>query len=230
MRKQESLRQEDLPYMPREINLFEPDFEIEERMQLSENKLVAMLDRVKSRQDEEQEELIKQKQVMQLVEALLFASNEPLPLAKIREVTDTLHPLKPSTLKQAILKLGMEYREQNRSFELEEVGEGFILRTKVEYFPYLELLYRNRRGEKLSPASLETLSIIAYKQPCTRALVEQVRGVDSSSIIYSLMERGLVEIVGKLEAPGRPSLLGTTQKFLTYFGLKEMGDLGRVIN
>lgn len=164
-------------------------------------------------------------QVKRLIEALLFSSNEPLAFAKIREVADQLNPLKPRHLKELLLELQNEYLTQQRGYRLEEIGQGYLLRTCEEFSPYIELLYRNKRAEKLSQAAAEVLAIIAYRQPITRPQIEGIRGVDSSGVVSSLVERGLIHAVGKLEAPGRPTLYGITNEFLSHFGLRDIQEL-----
>jgi segregation and condensation protein B len=164
-------------------------------------------------------------QIKRIIEALLFASSEPIGFNKIREITDTIYPLKPSVLRELVMELGQEYMVQQRSFRLEEIAQGYIIRTCEEYSSYIELMLRNKRTEKLSQAAAETLAIIAYRQPITRPQIDAIRGVDSSGIIYSLLERQLITPVGKLEAPGRPTLYGITKEFLAHFGLRDIKDL-----
>jgi segregation and condensation protein B len=166
-----------------------------------------------------------QHHLKRVVEALLFASPDPLPLAKIREVTDTILPLRPRQLRQILDELKQDYLAQQRAFKLEEIAQGYVLRTYEEYAPYLDLLYRQKRWEKLSHASTEVLAIIAYRQPITRPQIDAIRGVDSSGSLMQLLERQLIEPVGKLEAPGRPTLYGTTREFLKHFGLKDLSEL-----
>ena len=163
--------------------------------------------------------------IKRVVEALLFASSEPLSLMKIREVTDTISPLRPRQLRQILEELKQEYLSQQRAFKLEEMALGYVLRTYEEYAPYLDLLHRQRRGEKLSYASTEVLAIIAYRQPITRPQIDAIRGVDSSGSLMQLLERQLIDTMGKLEAPGRPTLYGTTREFLKHFGLKDLSEL-----
>ena len=160
-----------------------------------------------------------------VIEALLFASPEPISLQKIRDVIDPFHPLKPRQIKKILEELREDYVSQQRAFRLEEIAQGYALRTHEEYAPYLELLFRNKRGEKLSHASTEVLAIIAYRQPITRPQIDAIRGVDSSGTIAQLLERDLIEPRGKLEAPGRPTLYGTTNAFLKHFGLKDIDQL-----
>lgn len=166
--------------------------------------------------------------IKRVIEALLFSSQEPLQFEKIREITDTVHPLPPRYLHAIIHSLQDEYHTQQRAFRLEETAQGFTLRTCVEYGPYIELLGRNKRTEKLSHAAAEVLAIIAYRQPITRAQIEAIRGVDSSGTTHSLLERQLIQPVGRLEVPGRPILYGITKEFLTHFGLRDVKELPRL--
>ncbi len=109
---------------------------------------------------------------------------------------------------------------------MQEIAKGFILRTLPQYRPFIEQLFISKRSKKLiSQASLEVLSIVAYKQPITRLQIDEIRGVDSSGSLYKLLEKQLVEVVGKLDVIKKPSLYGTTQSFLKHFGLKSIKDL-----
>lgn len=211
--------------MTKEINLLEDVIETTEQEFSATDLLVDVLQKTKDRQEEEEKLALAREHVKRLIEALLFASSDPLPLKKIREVTELLHPLKPRIIETLIKELRDEYDQQRRGFELTEIGEGYILRTRSEYGKYIESLYSSRRGEKLSNAATEVLAIIAYRQPITRVQIDAIRGVDSSGTLYSLIERGLIEVVGRLEAPGRPSLYGTTQHFLKGFGLGSLDEL-----
>jgi segregation and condensation protein B len=163
--------------------------------------------------------------VKRVLEALLFASNDPITLPKLREIIDAIVPLKPRQIRLMIEELQQDYLAQQRSFRLEEIAQGYVLRTHEAYAPYIEHLYRQKRGEKLSYASTEVLAIIAYRQPVTRPQIDAIRGVDSSGTVAQLLERNLIEPVGKLEAPGRPMLYGTTKDFLKHFGLKDLNHL-----
>lgn len=167
-------------------------------------------------------------QIKRVIEALLFASNEPLSLSKIREVTETIQIMAPKAVKTIIQELQYEYEMQRRAFRLEEIAEGFIMRTCEDLAPFIELLGKNKRGEKLSHASAEVLAIIAYRQPVTRAQIESIRGVDSSGTIANLLERQLIQPLGKLETVGRPTLYGITQEFLKHFGLKDVKELPKI--
>ncbi len=166
-----------------------------------------------------------QQTIKKVIEALLFTSPEPLQLNKIREITDTLYPLRPRQLRQLIDSLRQDYISHQRAFKLEEIAQGYVLRTHEEYAPYLDILHRQRRSEKISYAATEVLAIIAYRQPITRPQIDAIRGVDSSGTVMQLIERQLIEPVGKLEAPGRPTLYATTKEFLKHFGLKDLKEL-----
>jgi segregation and condensation protein B len=160
-----------------------------------------------------------------VVEALLFASSTPLPFAKIRHIVEQVHPFTPRELLTLIQELQIEYESQQRAFEIIEIAEGYALRTRREFGAYVDQLFGNKRPEKLSQAATEVLAIIAYRQPITRPQIEALRGVDSSGVLQSLLERQLVEAVGKLETPGRPTLYAVTSQFLEHFGLKSLADL-----
>ncbi len=210
--------------MTKEINFFQSEIETitlqpsqESSVDLPENRLEA------DGWNQIDEQL--QQHLKRVVEALLFASPDPLPLAKIREVTDTILQLRPRELRQILDELKQDYLAQQRAFQLEEIAQGYVLRTHEEYAPYLEVLHRQKRGEKLSHASTEVLAIIAYRQPITRPQIDAIRGVDSSGTLMQLLERQLIESIGKLEAPGRPTLYGTTKEFLKHFGLKDLSEL-----
>lgn len=160
-----------------------------------------------------------------VVEALLFSTSEPLTITKISEVTKTILPLCPEQLRQIIEELKQEYLSQDRAFKLEEIAQGYVLCTQEQYAPYLKLLHPQKRSEKISQAAAEVLAIIAYRQPITRPQIDAIRGVDSSGSLIQLLDRQLIESVGKLEVAGRPTLYGTTKEFLKYFGLKDLSDL-----
>lgn len=164
-------------------------------------------------------------QVKKVIEALLFASNEPLSFQRLREIIETKLPLKPKLLRDALEDLREDYIDQQRAFLLEENSLGFILKTREEYSGYVEQLFRNKRGGKLSQAAIEVMAIIAYKQPITKPQIDAIRGVDCSGTMQNLLERELVQHVGKLDAPGRPTLFGTTTHFLSHFGLKSLDEL-----
>lgn len=215
--------------MAREINLLEQ--EISEYQSLapaavqSEPIRTDLLEHLHAAEKAQQHEKVMRQKGKRIIEALLFASRDPLPFEKIREIIDTFYAFKPRVLREIIEELQEEYVNQQHAFRLEEIAQGYLMRTCEEYSPFMELLYRNKRAEKLSQASAEVLAIIAYKQPVTRPQIESIRGVDCSGIIQNLLERQLIEPVGKLEVPGRPTLYGITKNFLKHFGLRDLKEL-----
>jgi len=156
-----------------------------------------------------------------IVEALVLASPEPLSAARIAEM---IPYVKAGKAKDLIDELNAEYLEQDRAFEIWEVAGGYQLRTRAEFSGYMQKLQRQRRL-RLSRAALETLAIIAYRQPATRAEIEEVRGCECGPVIKSLLDRHLVRIAGHREVPGRPMLYGTTRRFLEVFGLESLKAL-----
>ena len=164
-------------------------------------------------------------QLKRIIEAVLFSSSAPITFDKLRQVTDAFLPRRPKVIRELIQELQHEYMSQQRAFRLEEIAQGFILRSCEEFSPYIEMIGGSRRGEKLSHPAAEVLAIIAYRQPITRPQIDAIRGVDSSGTLYNLLERQLIEPVGKLEAPGRPTLYGITKTFLEHFGLKDLKQL-----
>ncbi len=156
-----------------------------------------------------------------IVEALILSSSEPLSAAKIAEIIPYCDA---GQAKDLVNELNTEYAEQDRSFEIWEVAGGYQIRTRAEFSGYLQKLQKER-ALRLSQAALETLAIIAYRQPVTRAEIEDVRGVDAGATVKSLLDRHLIRIAGQREVPGRPMLYGTTRRFLEVFGLERLKDL-----
>lgn len=160
-----------------------------------------------------------------IIEALLFSANTPLPVQRIREILLTLHSFKPKEVIDLIHELKQDFIKEGRPLQLEEIAEGYILRTTEEYSQYVQQLYRDKKGERLSQAAREVLSIIAFKQPVTKPQIEAIRGVDSAATVQLLVEKELVESVGQAEAPGRPTLYAVSNRFLRHFGLKSVDEL-----
>jgi segregation and condensation protein B len=160
-----------------------------------------------------------------VIEAVLFASDEPLSVAKLVEIAEAGSV---KTVRQAVKDLNKKYRTGGFTFRIEELAGGLQMMTLSCFNPWLSKLIKVRSDNKLTPAQLETLAIIAYKQPVIRADVEAVRGVATGEIIRNLMYKGLVKIVGRAEILGRPMLYGTTKKFLDIFGLADLKDLPKV--
>jgi segregation and condensation protein B len=157
-----------------------------------------------------------------VIEALLFSSDAPLTPARIREA---IPRISAQAIRENIDLLKADYAKAGHAFELVEIAEGFQLLTKPEYEEWIARLRKARAQTKLSGAALETLAIIAYKQPIRRVDVEAIRGVQSGELIRALMERGLVRIAGRADQPGSPLLYGTTKDFLDALGLKSLSEL-----
>jgi segregation and condensation protein B len=157
-----------------------------------------------------------------LMEALLLSTHHPLTAGKLAELMD-LPATKP--VKQAIKDLNAQYEESHRAFRIEQVAGGYQILTLPEFGDALKKFHQREVDAKLTKAALETLAIIAYKQPILRADIEAIRGVACGETIRNLMEKRLVNIAGRAEEPGRPILYGTTKRFLEVFGLNTLKDL-----
>ncbi|MBT4292343.1 SMC-Scp complex subunit ScpB [bacterium] len=156
------------------------------------------------------------------LEALLFATDTPLTIAKLKSIiTDA----ESKEIRTAINELTEEYKQQGRAFSIVEFGGGWQLATCPEYIDIVQKLYRGRRFIRLSKAALEVLAIIAYRQPVTRLEGEDIRGVQVSGVLSTLVERGLINVVGRSDAIGNPILYGTTREFLNYMGLNGLHQL-----
>jgi segregation and condensation protein B len=156
-----------------------------------------------------------------ILESLLFASERPVALKEIRQIVGEVEGRE---LREALQALGERLRAEPRGFHLAEVAGGYQLRTNPENAEWVRRMLRTR-PVRLSRASLETLAIVAYRQPCTRAEIEDVRGVDCGGVLKMLLDRRLLKILGKKEEIGRPLLYGTTREFLEFFGLKDLTQL-----
>jgi segregation and condensation protein B len=159
-----------------------------------------------------------------VVEAILFASDEPLTDARLANSIE----ISVKQVRQHIENLNEKYEANNNAFRIEQIAGGFQMLTLSSYNHWLKKMLRVRSDTKLSPAALETLAIIAYKQPVMRADIEAIRGVAVGEIIRSLCYKGLVKIAGRAEVVGRPMLYGTTKKFLETFGLNTLKDLPKI--
>ena len=175
-----------------------------------------------------------------IIEAVLFSAQKPL---SIREITTAIKGaeddaaaegandfsrVREPEIAAALEQLKIEYVQQERAFQLVEKAEGWQLVTEPQYAQWVRQLYPAPKPVRLSAPALETLAIIAYRQPITRADVEAVRGVNIDGVLQTLMERGLVKIAGRAEIPGRPLLYETTQFFLEHFGLRNLDELPNV--
>ena len=160
---------------------------------------------------------------MPALEALLFSSDQPLTLSLLCESLDA----PPDEVSAALRRLGDGYAARGAGVELREIAGGWMLVTPAAQSEWVARMLRGKRKARLSRAALETLAIIAYKQPVTKSEVEAIRGVASSAVLGTLLERNLVTIRGRSKVVGRPLLYGTTQEFLEYFGLRELSELPR---
>ena len=173
-----------------------------------------------------------------VLEALLFASDKPLSAAECAkhlrgaveaapeaEQVSALAKTKPDEIVQAMAVLHEEYEGQERGFRLVESAAGWKVVTTPDAAPWVRQLFPENRPVRLSPSALETLAIVAYRQPITRADIEAVRGVNVDGVMQTLLERGVLRITGRAEVPGRPLLYGTTEYFLEHFGLRTLDEL-----
>jgi segregation and condensation protein B len=175
-----------------------------------------------SEAEEEESDETKAQVDLALLEALLFSTHHPLTGSRLAELME-LPAIGP--LRKAIKALNAQYDQTNRAFRVEQVAGGYQLLTLPKYGEHLKRLYQREIDTKLTKPAVETLAIIAYKQPILRADVEAIRGVACGETIRSLMEKHLVRIAGRAEEPGRPILYGTTKRFLELFGLNSLKDL-----
>lgn len=154
-------------------------------------------------------------------EAVLFSGGEPLSIDRFAQVFD----ITPETVVKAMDKLKAVLEEGGRGISLVRMENTYQLATKTEYADYIKKMFDIRRRTPLSPAALEVLAVVAYNQPVTKSFIEQVRGVDCSGVVTTLVEKGLIEERGRLELPGKPLLYGTTKNFLRCFGLNDLTEL-----
>jgi segregation and condensation protein B len=159
-----------------------------------------------------------------VVEALLFITNRPLPLEEILDILEE-KSLGEKSLRGVIQDISDEYEQRGSPIQIREVAGGFQMATHTAYAPWVRRLYKDETTTRLSASALETLSIVGYKQPITRAEIEEIRGVEVIAVLETLLERRLVKVMGRKETIGRPLVYGTTTEFLRQFGLKSLSDL-----
>jgi len=165
-------------------------------------------------------------QIKSIIESILFAAIESISLKELFNILKNDFPLTKKDISTLLDELKEEYLRLNRGFELMYIADGFQLKTKKEHAKWVEKALKKRVSyERLSKSSLETLSIIAYKQPVTRAEIEEIRGVNVDGVMRVLLDKGLVFASGKKDSPGKPGLYSTTKLFLTTFGLKNLQEL-----
>ena len=160
-----------------------------------------------------------------VIEALLFVSEKPVLLEQIKKVMETVTP---AEIKQTLDELKAEYEQHNRGMTIVEIAGGYQMLTNSRYANYIREFYKTKHKEKLSKPALETLAIVAYKQPVSRVDIELIRGVNSDGVVAHLLNKELIKVVGRKDIPGRPYLYGTTRQFLEYFGLKSLEDMPRL--
>ena len=163
-------------------------------------------------------------EIRKIIEALLFASPEPLTQSKVNGI---FNPDTPN-LKEVVLKLNEQYVHDDHAFEINKVAGGYQLVSRQEYEHFIRKMLSKSGRISLSSAALDSLAIIAYKQPIGRYEVEAIRGVDSSGVLKTLLNRNLIKIKGRDSGPGRPLLYQTTNKFLEHFGLNRLSDMPKL--
>ncbi len=161
-------------------------------------------------------------QAKNIVEAMFFVSDKPL---FVNEIKGVLEEFNSQEIKDIISELAKEYEDTSRSFRIKEIAGGYQVVTDPSLAPWLKKLYKTSGSDRLSGPSLETLAIIAYKQPVTKPEIEAIRGVNVDGVLKTVIEKNLVRIAGRKETVGRPILYGTTSEFLQYFGLNSLKEL-----
>jgi segregation and condensation protein B len=169
-----------------------------------------------------QAEAIDARELKAILEAVLFVSPEPVPVARLMSILGTVSK---AEVVQALEILTHDLDQDGRGIQLVQVAGGYRLVTKQEYGPWLKRMDKAKTAQKLSRSALESLAIIAYKQPLVRSEIEEIRGVETSGVLRTLCERKLVRIVGRKDVPGRPIMYGTTKFFLEHFGLQDLTQL-----
>ena len=169
-----------------------------------------------------QAEAINARELKAILEAVLFVSPEPVPVARLMSIVGTVSK---AEVVQALGILTHDLDQDGRGIQLVQVAGGYRLVTKQEYGPWLKRMDKAKAAQKLSRSALESLAIIAYKQPLVRSEIEEIRGVETSGVLRTLCERKLVRIVGRKDVPGRPIMYGTTKFFLEHFGLQDLSQL-----
>lgn len=164
------------------------------------------------------------KSLKMIIESLLFSSDKPL---TVKDIHECLPDAEKSEIRNSLKILTHDYDTLERSFVLKEVAGGYQFRSRPEYGSYILRMFQ-KTPNRLSRATIETLAIIAYKQPIMRSEIERLRGVDVGGIVRTLMEKGLIKIMGRKELPGRPLIYGTTKRFLEVFDLKDLNSLPKL--
>jgi segregation and condensation protein B len=165
---------------------------------------------------------VEDRELQAILESLLFVSHAPLSVDRLAGVVEGVSK---SEVKQALRRLQDSYETAGRGLQIVEVAGGFQMVTRPDYAPWVKRLEKTKAAQKLSRSALESLAIIAYKQPIVRVEIEQIRGVEVSGVLRTLLERKLIRMVGRKDVPGRPIMYGTTKYFLQHFGLRDLSGL-----
>lgn len=168
---------------------------------------------------------MEKEQVKHIIEAMLFVSDKPL---FVNEIKGVLEDADVRQVKDTLVELAKEYEDTNRAFRIKEMAGGYQIVTNTALASWLKKLYKTSGADRLTGPSLETLAIVAYKQPATKPEIEAIRGVNVDGVLKTLIEKSLVKIVGRRETVGRPILYGTTSEFLQYFGLNSLEELPKL--
>lgn len=163
--------------------------------------------------------------VYSVIEAILFVSDKPVMFDEIKEIVGDVEG---RVLRQAMDELKAKYETEKRGMVIVEIAGGYQMLSNPEYANAVRAFYRTQKKEKLSKPALESLAIVAYKQPVTRLDIELIRGVNSDGVVAHLLEKNLIKIAGRKDVPGKPFMYGTTKEFLEYFGLRSLSDLPKL--
>lgn len=163
------------------------------------------------------------KELKAIIECLLFVSPQPLELKRLEEIIGG--DVDTHTIRILINQLQEEYVKEERGIQIVEIAGGYRMNTRREYAPWVKRLFNTKLHFRLSRSALETLSIVAYKQPIMRVEIEAIRGVSVEWALHTLLEKNLIRVVGRSDQPGRPLQYGTTDEFMVYFGLKDLTEL-----
>ena len=166
---------------------------------------------------------LSESEIQTILEAVLFTASEPISVSQLRSVFD--RAISGHAIRAQLRELGQFYDHHQRSFQISEIANGFQICTRPDYAGWIEKFHTRQVRVKLTPSALETLAIVAYKQPVTRLEIEEIRGVNSDSVLNSLIEKGLVRISGRKQEAGRALLFSSSNQFLEHFGLKNLSDL-----
>ncbi len=168
---------------------------------------------------------MEREEIKRVIEAVLFVHHEPLVIDRLREL---FQDVDPRMIRELVYELKTEYETQNRSFIIKEIAGGFQMVSEPRYATWIKKIFKTGQTDRLTLPSLETLAIVAYKQPITRLEIEEIRGVNVENILKNLLELNLLRVAGRKPGLGRPILYGTTKKFLDYFGLNSLDELPRL--